>query len=152
VELGVHKGETFNRVSKFSSISYAADISPDSAKHIKNSNSYFYQGDSDSFAKEFKLKNKKINLLFIDANHSEQSVKQDFINFLPYMAEDGVILLHDGYPLDALQSDPGFCGDGYKAISELSKERGNFELMTIPFPPGLSLCRVRTKQVPWEES
>ena len=109
----------------------------------------FFLGTTENFIEKFRLQNKKITLLFIDADHSEASVMKDFKNFLPFMADNGVILLHDDYPLNSTQSQPEYCGDGYKAIFELSKERDDFELMTIPFAPGLSLCRVRQKQVPW---
>ncbi|MGC6516478.1 MAG: class I SAM-dependent methyltransferase [Candidatus Puniceispirillaceae bacterium] len=149
VELGTNRCETFNRVSQFAGTAYGADIWAESQSYMKNK-SCFFHGSTSDFSDHLRAKDVKIDLLFIDADHSAKSVKEDFENFFDMMTDDGVILMHDGYPKDASQLSPDICGDGYKAIKELSKERDYFELVTIPFPPGLSICRVRQKQVPWE--
>lgn len=41
------------------------------------------------------LKVKKLDLLFIDGDHSYQGVKDDFKDYLPFMEQDGVIAFHD---------------------------------------------------------
>lgn len=38
---------------------------------------------------------KKINILHIDGNHSEESVTKDLTKYLPYISEDGIIILDD---------------------------------------------------------
>lgn len=44
------------------------------------------------------LGGRKIDLLFIDGDHSYAGVKKDFDNYSPLVAEDGVIALHDIAP------------------------------------------------------
>lgn len=148
VELGVYKGETFNRVSKFADEAFAVDINEKSSEYIKNKQS-FYCGTTDSFLEYFKKSGKKIDLLFIDADHSADSVRFEFTEYFPFVTEQGVILMHDGYPLNEKHTDPKICGDGYKAINELSVASLDYEMVTVPFPPGLTICRKRKKQVPW---
>jgi hypothetical protein len=151
VELGVNKGETFNRVSRYALESFAIDIDEGSRNYIDNKEAFFH-GTTSDFLEYFKGSGKQIDLLFIDADHSKESVKEDFFGYLPLLKEQGVILLHDGYPLNESQTVGSICGDGYKAIWEISEMSKDFEIVTIPFPPGLSICRKRTKQVPWGES
>lgn len=74
-------------------------------------------------------------MLFIDANHSKESVKADFENYFNLVSENGIILLHDGYPKNEEFTQSGYCGDGYKAIEELTKNKEDYEMMTIPLHP-----------------
>ena len=148
VELGVYKCETFNRVSKFSECSFAVDVESRAGSFCKSGS--FYHGNTQDFLEFFKTQNKKIDLLFIDADHSAGSVKQEFSSFFPYIADQGLILMHDGFPLNKAHTVPEVCGDSYLTIGELSREAVGYEMVTIPFPPGLTICRKRTKQVPWE--
>lgn len=147
VELGVYECETFNRVSRFAETSYAVDIESKASLHKKKG--YFYNGTTMEFLDFFKVKDKKIDMLFIDADHSAASVKQEFESFFPYVSDQGLIILHDSYPKDKTHTDQSICGDGFLAIAELSTQASDYEMVTIPFPPGLTICRKRNKQVPW---
>ena len=104
------------------------------------------------FSKEARNANLKIDMLFIDADHSKESVLDDFKAYFDLVTVDGIILLHDSYPANEQDALPGYCGDCYKAIEELSKNTEAYEMMTIPVPPGLTLCRKRKKQVAWISS
>jgi len=44
------------------------------------------------------LGDKKVDLLFIDGDHSYDGVKKDFLNYRQFMAEDGLIAFHDILP------------------------------------------------------
>ncbi len=41
------------------------------------------------------LKGRKIDVLFIDGDHSYEGVKKDFENYCPFVREDGIIAFHD---------------------------------------------------------
>ena len=147
VELGVYQCETFNRVSKFAKESYAVDINPDAGNFINNIES-FHCSTTEDFLKFFDKTGKKIDLLFIDADHSASAVEFEFTKFFKYIVDQGIILLHDGFPLDKSQTSPAICGDGFKAIDKLSRQsnQNGYEMVTIPFPPGLTVCRKREQQ------
>lgn len=153
VELGLYQCALFNRIIPFADELIGLDVVPEVEKFMKKSpKTTFHCKSTDVFAKELKKKPKKIDLLFIDADHSEEWVEKDFSNFFPFVSDQGVILLHDGYPKDKKHTDQGYCGDGYKAIRALTAAaaKEGYEMMTIPVHPGLTLCRKRSKHLPWE--
>lgn len=62
-------------------------------------NSFVLFGDSqDKLSIEWvanKLGERKLDFIFIDANHTYEGVKTDYYNYLPFMREGGIIALHD---------------------------------------------------------
>jgi hypothetical protein len=86
-----------------------------------------------------------VNFAFIDGDHRFEAVLRDIAHLEPLMAPDGVIALHDTFPLNALTADPvrqtGFySGDGWKAVLCLRAVRPDIQVLTIPTAPtGLTL-------------
>lgn len=56
------------------------------------------RGDSDSIGRAW---TREIDLLFLDADHSEEATLQDLTNFVPHIVDGGVLLMHD-YDRDAV--------------------------------------------------
>jgi predicted O-methyltransferase YrrM len=152
VELGVYECLIVNKMIPFvSETVYAVDIKKEAGLFLKkNKKAVFFNGTTDDFAKELKKKNVVIDMIFIDADHRKESVLTDFKNYFPLVKEDGIIFLHDGYPKDLKQTEDGYCSNCWEAIAELSKHTETYEMMTIPLQPGLTICRKRTKQIPWK--
>lgn len=153
VELGLYRCELFNRIVPYANKLYGVDteISADTYMEKTLGKSEFFHGLTDDFVKVIAEKNITIDLLFIDANHSKESVMADFKNYFPHIAEQGIIIFHDAYPKSAKYTEPGYCGDGWKAIDEISRQAQGYEIVTIPRHPGVAICRKRTKQIPWAE-
>lgn len=150
VELGLYQCELFNQMIPLSEKLIGVDFSPLAGNYMQKSyKAEFICTKTEDFAKVAKAENLKIDLLFIDANHSYESVRDDFMNFFPLVNNDGLILLHDGYPKDIQHTDNGYCGDGYRAIKELTENQNGFEMMTIPVHPGLTIARKRSAHLPW---
>ena len=148
LELGIYQAELFNKLIPHCGRLTGIDIYSDSKNFIKKSNkTNFICSTTDNFFENLNQTKIKYDLIFIDADHSYESVKKDFNNSLEVIANHGIILLHDSYPLNKEFTDPGYCGDGYKAVFELSKKTKNYEMVTIPVHPGLTIARKRTKQV-----
>lgn len=86
-----------------------------------------------------------IDFAFIDGDHHFDAVLRDIAHLEPLMAPDGVIALHDTFPVNALTADPvrqtGFySGDGWKAVLGLRAVRPDIQILTIPTAPtGLTL-------------
>ncbi|HEX9060086.1 MAG TPA: class I SAM-dependent methyltransferase [Clostridia bacterium] len=153
VELGLQRCALFNRLIDFSEQLIGVDINEDSGNYmIKSPKARFFHGTTQMFAKELENNPLKIDMLFIDADHSKEAVLQDFRDFFPFIAPHGLILLHDSHPGYTEMLQPWYCGDAYLAIEELSKETESYEMMTIPMNPGLTLCRKRKKQLSWHEN
>lgn len=153
VELGLYECALFNKIVPYAEKLIGLDIKPEAEKFMKkiHGKTKFVCSTTDEFAERLKMEQIVIDMLFIDANHSKESVLNDFKNFFPFIASQGLIILHDGHPKNLKYTEPGYCGDAYKAIEMLSKDCKSYEMMTIPKHPGLTLCRKRTTQLSWQE-
>ena len=152
VEVGIHHCGLFNRMVPFASRLIGVDANPDSAKYMmRSAKAEFVCATSTDYARRLRDQPLSIDMLFIDADHSEAAVESDFTGFFDFVAPHGLILLHDTHPLDERATSQERCGDGYKAITRLAAQTGQYEMMTLPKHPGLTLCRKRTKQLSWQE-
>ncbi len=151
VELGLYQCAVFNRVIPFAEKLIGVDIEISAGKYmIPSSKTEFTCASTLEFAQMVKNKPIQIDMLFIDADHSKEAILRDFSNMFPFVAPHGLILLHDTHPGDVSLIDPKFCGTAYSAISELSLENKEYEMVTIPVSPGLTICRKRKTQLSWE--
>ncbi|SHJ21292.1 class I SAM-dependent methyltransferase [Desulfosporosinus lacus] len=154
VELGLYHCALFNRIIPFAEKLIGVDISAESGSYMQQSSkTRFFKGTTQDFAKEVMSNPLKIDMLFIDADHSKEAVLQDFKDFFPFVAPHGLILLHDTHPGNEQMMQPEWCGTAYLAVEELLRETGSssYELMTIPLSPGLTICRKRQVQLAWQE-
>lgn len=142
VEVGLDKCHTFNKIIPYAKNLIGVDSDSKVAKYItKSPKAMFLNIASDQFVKYAKEKKLKIDLLFIDANHQEKQVIKDSKGLFPSVSEDGLILLHDSFPTS--KNSPGSRGSGtvHKAVDKLSKTSKEYEMVTIPIPPGLTIVR-----------
>lgn len=150
VELGLYQCELFNKIIPFADELIGVDLAVEAGTFMKKiQKTSFFNCSTDEYCQIARTKGLKIDMLFIDANHSYKSVKNDFLGYFSIVSEGGIILLHDGYPKDVKHTGSGYCGDGYKAIDELTQSASDYEMMTIPVHPGLTLARKRSTHVPW---
>ncbi len=152
VELGIHKCDLFNRVIPHANKLIWVDLDPMSGKRMKkNKKTSFEHMRTDEYYEKVKNSWMKIDLLFIDADHSKESVEADFNNFFPMVSDQWIILLHDGYPKSEKYTKPWtYCWDCHKAIEKLSKKNKDYEMVTIPVHPWLTICRKRKKHLSWK--
>ncbi len=153
VELGIFKCGLFNRMVPLAGKAIGVDANPEAGQHmVRAPNVRFVSATTADFARQLKAAPIAIDMLFIDADHSKEAVMADFRSFLPFVRPQGLILLHDTHPIDEAATASERCGDGYLAIEELSREREDFEMMTIPVHPGLTCCRKRQRQLSWQST
>ncbi len=151
VELGLYQCELFNKIVPYSDHCIGVDISAEAGKWMTVSEkTTFVNSTTDLFAEALKQNPIAIDMLFIDADHCKESVLKDFWNFFPFVNDHGLILLHDTHPKNIQYTDKGYCGDAYLVIEELKNHSDEFEMMTIPIHPGLTLIRKRKTQLAWE--
>ena len=91
----------------------------------------------------------QFDLVFIDADHNEAAVEADFNAVFPLVKDQGVILLHDTFPGTPELAIPGQCVDAWKFAVKLGTT-ADYESMTLPYSPGLTIVRKRTKHLLWE--
>jgi len=144
VELGLFQCELFNKMIPYCSSLIGVDHNIESGNYmIKNKKTKFFHCSTSEFCLTATNMKIEIDLLFIDASHDFKNVKNDFLNYFPLIKNNGLILLHDSYPKDHESTDSKICGDGYKAIDELTRSANGYEMITILVHPGLTLCRKR---------
>lgn len=155
LELGIQYGECTHRLIDLIPRYYGVDISRDENIDIllKNKPNFtFYKSTSNEFFKEIKKQGRNLNLdmAFIDADHSHTASYQDFLNIQEHLNEDGFIFFHDCYPSSIAMTHPNICGDCYLTSEIIRKNHhDNFEILTLPVFPGISIARKCTKQLFW---
>lgn len=152
VELGLYQAELFNRVVPYAGRLFGVDIDPATEGFVKKGEKVRYlHGTTAQLASLLEVERVGIDMIFIDADHRAESVRNDFKMFFPLVRPHGIILMHDTHPGDQTMVDPGWCGDAYRAVEQLQSTAEGFEMMTIPRSPGLTLCRKRMAQLSWME-
>ena len=154
LELGVQFGECTKQIIELIPESY---VGVDIKQHaninffLKKYNHFkFIHNSTDEFFKTYLSNDIKFDMIFIDACHSHVATYQDFLNAKNHINEDGYIFFHDCYPFSSYWTTPTLCGDGYKTSEKIRKHHNNdFEILTIPVNPGISVARKCSKQLYW---
>ena len=140
VEIGARFGYTFNAVAPYCRRAIAVDPISD----VKLSdNVRQYKVTSNAFVAMAAESNLKIDLLFIDGDHSSKQVMNDFIEIGKFVVpETGLILLHDTFPVHVDLLSETRCGDAWKVAKEIRSFFASWEIVTLPGPwAGLSIIR-----------
>lgn len=136
LELGIYDGSTLSRVAQSVPRVIGVDIKD---LRLNKSIGEFHLSTTQDFLKDF---TDKVDVIFIDADHSFESVKNDFTACLKNLNEFGVIILHDTDPIAEKYLDKGYCGDSYKMIDWVKSEYPMFDVMTLPVSEaGLTLIK-----------
>ena len=93
-------------------------------------------------------KDKPIDLLFIDGDHSFSGVSSDFFKYFPFVRENGLILMHDAYcPREVAEREKV---EGHHFVERLTEQNylyykgfitAQIELCTLPYCNGLTIIR-----------
>ena len=147
LEFGVREGYCISRGKNHAARSIGVDLMMPGIV----SGYEFFHCSTKTFIQTYLPDLKGIELCFIDADHSWKAVLSDFEGVLPYMAPNGLILLHDTFPEDVTRTLPNESGDCYLAASYIRKHQTEYqvEIVTIPVPPGISIIRRRGVPDPW---
>ena len=124
LEIGVFKGETFDRIKDIVKRPIGVDI--------KNRLIYpceFYEMTSDEFFKQFR---DKVDIVFIDSDHKYPQLKKDFENSLGILNPGGTILIHDTDPSTRERLAPTSCADSYRIIDLIYHPRVKLDMVTFP--------------------
>jgi predicted O-methyltransferase YrrM len=134
LELGVDIGITFEQVFPLVERCVGVDIVDKRSQKIGE----FYNETTDDFFSHF---TDEMNIIFVDADHSFESVKQDLENSLKILSKYGIIFLHDTDPHQFESLDCGFCCDAYK-IHDFIEDRTDLTYVTLPIAStGLTIVK-----------
>lgn len=140
LELGVRDLKCFKTISNYAIESIGVDMHNIEMKLKKNMQ--FFLGTTDQYFDSIKHKGILFDFVFIDADHSYEQSLKDFLNVQEHLMEDGFIFLHDTYPYDPVMLTNDLCQDGYKTPLHIKQKlNANFEILTLPFNPGLTIVK-----------
>ena len=165
LEIGVSRGFVFQRISADEKIAVdpAFKLS-ERSRHLADSKAratHYYETTSDSFFENETafLEKRPIDVALIDGQHSYQQVVRDVENTLRYLRDDGVIVLHDCNPRNALIGRPAasyaefmaqqtgplaigaWSGDVWKAIVHLRSTRDDLRVAVLKCDFGVGVVR-----------
>ena len=145
LEFGSNINQTISKVK--CARRYAVDTT---IYELDGGNIHFFLMRTQDFIADHAEKHAPFDFVFIDADHSEKAAREDFEGIWPYVADDGLVCLHDTNPETVADTEPGFCGDSWKFARRLTK--GGYEAVTLPYSPGLTIVRKRTLWGPLDET
>jgi hypothetical protein len=150
LEIGVRDGRSLNVVSKYSKECHAVDLQ---FLHKNfNNNVILYEMSSDDFFNQ-KEELLMFDFVFIDGDHSKEQVYKDFLNVSNFVIEEGFVLLHDTSPCYKEFLEPDWCNNAWEAALEIKNKHNNeWEILTLPFHPGLTILKKIkiNKQLIWK--
>jgi len=136
LELGIYDGSTLARVGQTVPRVIGVDIKD---LRINKNIGEFHLSTTQDFLQNF---NDMVDVIFIDADHSFESVKQDFESALRLLNEFGIIILHDTDPISEKYLDKGYCGDSYKMLDWLEVNHPEMSVITLPISEaGLTIIK-----------
>jgi predicted O-methyltransferase YrrM len=126
---------------------HTCDINPDTIRKLRR----FVKFDdlviphpitTDEFAREMEKDPFPIDLLFIDAYHSFEQCLADFNHFAPYVVPNGLILMHDMFPLSEEAEQLQYSGTAWMTAPYIKQNyREDYEISTVPYLSGIGLVR-----------
>ncbi|WP_412984313.1 class I SAM-dependent methyltransferase [Pontimicrobium sp. IMCC45349] len=173
LEIGVNNGSTFFRIKCNKKIAVDPEfVFKTYKKHAwkilnpTNFRNSFFNTTSNSFfknEKEFLLKQKGIDVVFIDGLHTFKNSLEDILNAITYLKEDGFIVVHDCFPPHKAASIPtktyptkeeqniegwtgAWCGDVWKSMVYLKRHLSNtLNISVYNSDYGLGLITLKNK-------
>jgi hypothetical protein len=121
LELGVRdKTNTFNLISCENKVGVDIDSKCD-PDYLMSTDEFFMKIP----------KNKKWDIIFIDADHEKTQVMKDFINSLEHLNDNGTIIMDDINPFTEELTRPEYCHNAWEVFAELRKHRNDLDMFAI---------------------
>lgn len=140
LELGVRDGKCFLEVAPYCNVAIGVD--KDNPPFAIPHNCTYEQMYTDEYFEKIKGSDTFFDMVFIDADHSFEQSYKDFLNVKDYVVPNGIVFFHDTYPCSEDLTVHYYCNDCYKTPIEIRKNfYDEWELVTLPFNPGVTICK-----------
>jgi hypothetical protein len=142
VEIGVDRGHTMRTVSRNAVECHAVDVTFEHVNGPLGPNVHRWEMTSDEFfGRGLDGMSRPADVVFVDGDHSREAVTRDIAGALSILAEDGVVIVHDTFPLERRWAK-SHCGYGCRAVEALDGSLA-VRCATLPIFPGLSFITLR---------
>lgn len=152
LELGVFNNDNINRMVNIVDMCVGVDTIIPGTPCIDPKYKFLMMSTSEFFERNKEAYHLSFDMIFIDACHDIDNVISDFENSFKILNYNGVILIHDTYPMSEAFLDKGYCSNAYEVcdyIKEHFSQDG--EIVTIPVHPGISIFRKCDRQLEWKK-
>ena len=139
IEIGVFKGDCLAAVAPLCGQAHGVDVSFERVTS-DISGARLWQMTSDAFFEAYD--GPRPDLVFVDGDHDYEQARRDTHNALEILADEGVLFLHDSWPVFRAATDRMICGGVHRVVDELQRDE-RLEVATIRRWPGLSLVTKR---------
>ena len=139
VEIGVWRGDCLSQVAPHCGQAHGVDVSFERVEHDVGA-ARLWQLPSDEFFERYD--GPAPDVIFVDGDHEYDQARRDAHNALAILAPQGVLFLHDTWPVFRAATARLLCGGVHRVVEELEAD-ASLEVVTIRRWPGLSLVTRR---------
>jgi hypothetical protein len=140
LELGVHRDPALVNVAQFCDLVVGVDRDLYLVQWPENSK--FYQMTTDAFFAWPAAEIPPPELVFVDADHRREQVIKDLYGVEAICAENCIVVIHDTFPPGIEFTTDVDCSNSYLVPPLLP-----WEHVTLPVPPGVTLCRMKPRSL-----
>jgi hypothetical protein len=138
VEYGIRDGKTILLISNIVKKSFGIDLN--NCENKLTNNCTFYKNSTNDFSL-YILPQINFHFAFIDANPKYENTIDNFKYLYKFIQPNGLIFIHNTYPIDKTFLNKSACDDCYKTPIGIKKNFKNIEIFTFPINPGLTVVR-----------
>ena len=139
LEIGVFRGDCLAAVAPLCGEAHGVDVSFERLSEDV-AGARLWPMTSDAFFEAYD--GPRPDLVFVDGDHDYAQARRDARNALEILSDEGVLFLHDTWPVLRAATERMVCGGVHRVVGEL-QEDPRFEVATIRRWPGLSLVTKR---------
>jgi predicted O-methyltransferase YrrM len=155
LELGVRTGAVFHQIIPFTKHSTGVDMeTSENLKQFINQKNWnhkvdYFKGTTDEYFNSIG-DDVFFDFVFIDADHSYDQCLKDFLNVKDRVVKNGFIVFHDTYPYTEEFMQTKVRGECYRVPMYIREHlHEEWELVTLPFNPGLTIAKKSPGQNIW---
>lgn len=139
IEIGVWKGDCLAEVAPVCGQAHGVDVSFDRLES-EVAGARLWEMTSDAFFETYD--GPRPDVVLVDGDHDYEQARRDAHNALEILAAEGVLFMHDTWPVFRAATQRMVCGGVYRVVEELQAD-GRWEVATIRRWPGLSVVARR---------
>ena len=138
LELGCEATPAVLGLAEFCGVTYGVDVTPIGFE--PPSNFRYFQMTTDDFFERSASAIESPELILIDACHRSDQVLRDFEGVKKIAATNALVVFHDTFPENIAYRTEAACWTSYLVPPEILAS--GEEIVTLPFPPGVSIVRL----------
>ena len=135
IEIGVYRGDCLTEVAPVCGEAHGVDVSFERLEFEVGA-ARLWKMSSDAFFERYD--GPAPDIVFVDGDHAYDQARRDVYNALEILADEGVLFMHDTWPVFRAATERMVCGGVHRIVEELHADE-SLEVATIRRWPGLTM-------------